>query len=537
MSPLPGNGAHRCSLSRVNTRAGRVAVVVTGHDAAVRTAAAVRSALAQGPAVAEVIAVDDASLDGTEQTLRRLADGDPRLRVLRREERAGGSGTPRNDGLRAASCHYLMFLDSDDLLPEGAVDLLLAAADRHDADVTAGLCVHRAPAGRRDTPWRPELHTPPGFVTRPCDDPRLAGDTLAVNKLYRAAFLREHGITFPEGEVSHPDPVFTARVLAAAPRVAVIPQTVCVRQTRLAAARPADPADPAGTADWAARIEAHRQAVAVHTDAGDKTLARAARAGFLDGPVRDQARRLGGRRPRYRTEWWRLTREYLAGFEDDDLTAAQLPARVIAGVVLAAAEPRDLPRLAALAARPPRLLPPYAEGAWSEDLPQVALDDLAFCRISELPLAVEALLETGVLRGRLRLRVHDLCGRLAAARPIAAGVRVYDRAGGEPLQSRTAALTADGGSWTAETPLDLPALAAGRRPATAELRVTLHCAGGERVETVPQAVPRAPRRTVLLTSRGALLVCPHATVDGALVVRVTPALRGAVAALRRRPGR
>ncbi len=516
----------------------RITIVVIGYNDAAHVADAVRSALAQGEAVAEVIAVDDASQDDSPAVLAALAAGEPRLRVLRRAHNSGGCGTPRNDGIAAARSPYLMFLDSDDVLPPGAADALLAAAAGGDADVAAGRCVRRELPEGRDTPWRPELYRTARTVARPADEPRLADDTLCVNKLYRTAFLREHAIAFPDGRFVYEDFVFTARVLAAAPRVALVAEPVYVWQVRRTAERLSISLDRRGVDNWHARIEAHRRAAAVHAEAGDKVLLRAARASFLDRSVRMYARELGSRGPEYRAAWWSSARAYLAGFDEADLAAAPPAARVVARVLLAAPLPRDLPRIAALAARPPRLLPPYAAAAvWSEDLPQVPLEELA--EGSEPPVAVFASLEAGGLRARLRLRVHDLYGRLSAAGPHTVEVEVRDRIGAAVLQQRTAALTADpdGAAWSAATVLELSELVEGPL-ATRDLRVVVHCADGSRFAAVPQAARRCLRRTVVPTVRGGvLLVRPYATADGALAVRIAPALRGALSVVRRRLGR
>lgn len=72
---------------------GAVSVVVIGHDDAAHVADAVWSALSQGPAVREVVAVDDCSTDGSAELLERLAAAEPRLRVLRLPVNSGGCGT------------------------------------------------------------------------------------------------------------------------------------------------------------------------------------------------------------------------------------------------------------------------------------------------------------------------------------------------------------------------------------------------------------------------------------------------------------
>lgn len=76
----------------------QVSVVVIGYDDAAHVADAVRSALAQGPSVREVIAVDDCSTDGSGELLERLAEDEPRLRVLRRRSNSGGCGTLATTG-------------------------------------------------------------------------------------------------------------------------------------------------------------------------------------------------------------------------------------------------------------------------------------------------------------------------------------------------------------------------------------------------------------------------------------------------------
>ncbi|CAM5337387.1 hypothetical protein SRIMM317S_01686 [Streptomyces rimosus subsp. rimosus] len=185
------------------TPSAQVSVIVIAYNDAALVGEAVRSALAQGDAVAEVIAVDDASTDRTGPVLDDLAREHGRLRVIHRADNSGGCGTPRNDGLRAATGRFVMFLDSDDILPDGAVDALLGAALRHGTPVTAGLCVRRELPGPREVPWQPDLYREAAVHTPLAAHPELVGDTLCVNKLYDRAFLLDHGILFPDGRFTY----------------------------------------------------------------------------------------------------------------------------------------------------------------------------------------------------------------------------------------------------------------------------------------------------------------------------------------------
>ncbi|MCC3778008.1 glycosyltransferase family 2 protein [Streptomyces sp. UNOB3_S3] len=550
----------------------RVGVIVIGYDDAAHIGHAVRSALGQGPAVTEVVAVDDASTDGTGALLDRLAAREPRLRVVHRAVNSGGCGSPRNDGLRAATAPYVMFLDSDDVLPRGAVTALLRGALAHDAPVTAGLCVRRELPRRRDTPWQPALYRRPAVHASPEEHPALLRDTLCVNKLYARRFLTAHGIDFPEGPFPYEDFVFSARVLAAGPRVAVVPDPVYVWHVRRGAARPSISLDRERVANWQARVRAHERGVEVFRDAGNEPLAHAARVKFLDHDLRMYVRELPGHGPAYRAAWWRAARAALAACDEADLRAARAPARWIARVVLASEAPRDLDRLAQLAARPARLLPPYAEAAgrpvWAADLPRAVLDGLTGPGAKparRLPVTVDAALLRRAGRGRhaeLRLRVHELYDRLAAARPHSVDVELRLRDGASVLE-HTASPRPDepnganrpgkgggpggGASWVVSVPVDLAALAArGRldagarralttRPQSWDVRVRVHCTHGGTLRTAVRAVGSGSRPVVLLGARyGLLLAQSHATASGSLVLRLAPGVRCALGVALRR---
>ncbi|MGW1954320.1 glycosyltransferase family 2 protein [Streptomyces sp. NPDC001920] len=529
-----------------------VAVVVIGYNDAAHVTTAVRSALAQGAAVREVIAVDDCSTDGSAELLTRLATTEPRLMVVGRRANSGGCGSPRNTGLDRVTSPYVMFLDSDDVLPPGAVDALLTAATRADAAVAGGLCVRRELPGGREVPWQGPLYSAHAVIEHPAHRPRLVHDTLCVNKLYRTDFLRAHGIRFPEGRFPYEDFVFTARVLAAGPRVALVPDRVYVWHVRRSANRLSISLDRADVSNWRARTEANRQAYEILLGAGRKELARAARAKFLDHELRMYARELGLHDPRYQQAWWAHTRAYLAEYDASDWAHnPTAPGRLIGRVVLASPEPRDLPRLRDLAARPARLLPPYARTAdgtpvWSPTLPQVTLEPLLTRPVHLLPLAVHAELRPRARAARLRLRLHELYGRVAQAGPEALEVEWRCRETGRPAGPRTTVgLTCSAeGVWAAEVTVDWslfegagepgPSMPSGTAARTWDLRLRVLFRDGASREVTAHALTGAGllrRRAVLGTRHTLLLVQPYATHSGALALRSAPGLRGVASVL------
>ncbi|MFJ8013971.1 glycosyltransferase family 2 protein [Streptomyces sp. NPDC096339] len=519
-----------------------VSVVVIAYNDAGLVGEAVESALAQGPVVAEVIAVNDASSDGTARVLDELAARHPRLKVVHRTENSGGCGTPRNDGIAAATSPYVLFLDSDDVLPPGAADALVRAAEEHRAPVTVGACVRRELPLHHDVPWMPGLYTAGDVIEQPTDRPDLVRDTLCVNKLYDRSFLDKHSIRFPDGRFVYEDFAFTARVLAAAPRVAVIDDLVYVWHVRRDAAQVSISLDRKDVGNWRARIEAHRTAARTLA-AASPALGHACHVKFLEYDLRMYLRELG-KDPEYQAAWWTLTREYLDTFDDAAVEAAAPHARWIVRVLRATpTPPADVERLTSFAAEPPRLLPPYAtapDGApvWSEELP-VELDGLRELPTAALPVTMDA---EPAGNAAVRLRLHDLYGRLAAAGPRTVRLRFLPRAGGEPVPAKAVELTPDeDGGWSVVLPFRLGDLAAtGRRMGLRRLQAwhveaVVECADGSSLKTSLRPRGGLLRRRALPSSRyGVLLTQPYRTGSGSLALRLAPGAAGAMFLVRNR---
>jgi GT2 family glycosyltransferase len=105
---------------------------------------AIDSALAQTLSC-EVVVVDDASTDGTEQYVRSLSEalraaGDPRLVYCRNEENCGHALTV-NKGVEVASGDWVKLLDDDDYLAFNCIEEMTRAIALHPA---AAICSCRA---------------------------------------------------------------------------------------------------------------------------------------------------------------------------------------------------------------------------------------------------------------------------------------------------------------------------------------------------------------------------------------------------------
>ncbi len=110
-----------------------VSIVITTYNHARFLAEAIESALGQTVVPAEVIVVDDGSNDDPGAVVRLY----PGVRLIRQSNQ--GLAAARNTGWRAASGHYVVFLDADDrLMPEALASNLRRFDERPDCAFVYG---------------------------------------------------------------------------------------------------------------------------------------------------------------------------------------------------------------------------------------------------------------------------------------------------------------------------------------------------------------------------------------------------------------
>ena len=101
-----------------------LSIIIPVYNAEKYLPACLDSVLGQSFGDFEVILVDDGSKDGSLVLINEWAQKDGRVKVFHKEN--GGVSSARNYGLSKASGEYICFVDSDDELPEGALEKLMA---------------------------------------------------------------------------------------------------------------------------------------------------------------------------------------------------------------------------------------------------------------------------------------------------------------------------------------------------------------------------------------------------------------------------
>lgn len=204
----------------------------------------------------EVVLCDDGSGEPTAGRLEAIVGGRSHMRVLRLPH-TGWPGTPRNHGIDAARGRYVYFVDQDDRLPPGALRSLADFADRHASDVVVGREVGE---GRR-IPRAVFRRDVPNAVLG--EDPLL--EMLTPHKLFRTAFLREHGIRFPDGRVRLEDHLFVMAAYFAATTISILASEPCYIWVKRPGSASSSRIDPAS---YFPHLEAVLDLVEAHTAPG-----------------------------------------------------------------------------------------------------------------------------------------------------------------------------------------------------------------------------------------------------------------------------
>lgn len=165
----------------------------------------------------EVIYVDDGSTDDTLERLEKLAAEHAHVRVFT-QANSGWPGKPRNTGMGHARGEYIQFVDHDDLLGHEALERLYEHARRNNSDVVIGKM-----SSTMVRPRRIFRHTVDACTVE--HDELM--QTMSPHKMFRRAFVEEHGLRFPEGPWILEDLLFVSAAYLAAERISVLGDYPC----------------------------------------------------------------------------------------------------------------------------------------------------------------------------------------------------------------------------------------------------------------------------------------------------------------------
>ncbi len=165
-----------------------------------------QTALKENTIDLELICINDGSPDDCLEILQAYAKKDPRIHILNQENK--GQSVARNKGLECAKGDYLLFLDSDDALPDYALKTMLNIAEKSNADVV--VCDKM----QRDFLFTPAPENIPYTLHKTPFKDFVSSSKIfssACNKLYKKEAIKNH--RFLEG-ICFEDWVFVTKLFS-----------------------------------------------------------------------------------------------------------------------------------------------------------------------------------------------------------------------------------------------------------------------------------------------------------------------------------
>lgn len=197
----------------------KVSIVVPIYNVERYVEQCVRSLMAQTLDEIEIILVNDGSKDRSRDIIGRLADEDHRIVILDREN--SGYGASINAGFAAATGEYLGILESDDFCEPETFEHLYNLATGVGADMAKAAfnLYWSSPERKEYFGIVDDRHANKGLV--PLDYEHMFYVKASIwSAIYRAAFIRENGITLRESPgASYQDTSFSFKVMSRARKV------------------------------------------------------------------------------------------------------------------------------------------------------------------------------------------------------------------------------------------------------------------------------------------------------------------------------
>lgn len=149
----------------------------------------------------EVIMVNDGSTDGSDQLAEIWANSHPNFHLVHQKNQ--GLSAARNTGIDHATGEYIVFLDSDDLIAEGAYREMLDIVRASGSDFITGNVFKFSKDNRKAWTFArlSDLFQAPATGLNLAENPEYIRDFVAWNKIYRRQFFLDTKVRFPAGQI------------------------------------------------------------------------------------------------------------------------------------------------------------------------------------------------------------------------------------------------------------------------------------------------------------------------------------------------
>ncbi len=200
-----------------------VSIIIPVYNGQAFISSAIESAISQTYKDIEIIVVDDGSTDSTAQKILQLAESDHRIIYVHQSNR--GPSAARNNGINLCRGEYIVFLDSDDILPEHYIEKLITNAPKNDMTV-CGLKLY-SQTGCIEILPKSSHYSCGQFISDALvgDISPLVAFTGPVARMYRSNIIKSNNIRFNTAYRYGEDTLFNLQYLAFCKNITTTEQT------------------------------------------------------------------------------------------------------------------------------------------------------------------------------------------------------------------------------------------------------------------------------------------------------------------------
>ena len=201
-----------------------VSVIVPVYNIEMYIQKCINSVLDQDYKEIELIIIDDGSSDKTGEICRKYAEIDTRVVYIKKENE--GQGIARTMGLKLAKGEYIMFVDGDDWLEDGAISNLVCIAEKEYADIVVGDIWYVYNAGDDFRKEYSKIRYEDGQIISCHENPEKINRLRAFTwgKLYKRSFLVDVG--FEQGRGFYEDVASIPFLMAKAKKIVYISKPI-----------------------------------------------------------------------------------------------------------------------------------------------------------------------------------------------------------------------------------------------------------------------------------------------------------------------
>lgn len=176
----------------------------------------------------EMIFVDDCTKDNAIKVLEDVVEefnAINRVNIVRHQKNKGLAGS-RKTGIESANGEYLFFLDSDDTIPDNAIEKLVERATSTDSDIVEGNFLYVTDKGEKKVVTKKHFADKNEYIHSLLS---MCGNPVSVcAKLYNRRLFDNFGTFFIEGIDDGEDFVTTPRIIDKAQKIEFIDDIVYI---------------------------------------------------------------------------------------------------------------------------------------------------------------------------------------------------------------------------------------------------------------------------------------------------------------------